>query len=287
MHLRNALISTGLVCAAILASTSIAQTIPNGTFEQWTGGDPVGWQTSNSPPTWTNVVQSSSAHGGSSAAQGTVVNFSGIPVTPSLLAGTNGNGIPINTRPEALHCWYKFAGVGGDGFSVSVVVSKNSQGIGAGMLVNATAAAVYREFIVNIAYVTGETPDTAEIAIAVFPFNPPSHFNSVFTVDDLTWGPASDVKGLGGMPHSFALEQNYPNPFNPTTNIEFQIPKSSFVSLKVYDVLGREVATLVNEELTMGKYRAALDGATLPSGTYFYRLEAGNYSATKRLLLVK
>ena len=88
-------------------------------------------------------------------------------------------------------------------------------------------------------------------------------------------------------PDGFILEQNYPNPFNPTTTISFSIPSSSFISLKVYDILGKEVATLVNEEKQAGNYEVNFDAASLSSGTYFYRLQAGNIIATKKLLLVK
>jgi hypothetical protein len=209
----------------------------------------------------------------------------GIP--PSILAGAEGDGFPIVSRPDALHGWYKFTSVGGDGFTVSVVFSNNSGGVGSGMIADATPASVYREFVVNILYPTAETPDTVEMVIATFPFTGGYHVGTFFIVDDLTWGPVSDVKEFGGIPSSFALEQNYPNPFNPTTNIEFQVPQRSHVSLKVFDVLGCEVADLVSEELAPGKYRATLDGATLPSGAYFYHLQAGVFSATKRLMLVK
>lgn len=286
MTLRNVMLIICLVCAATLSSTIYGQTIPNASFEQWTGGNPTGWETSNSPPTWTNIIQSTSAHAGASSVQGTVLDFSGTPIPPSLLAGGDGNGFPIASRPAALHLWYKFSPLGGDGFMVSVLLRKNSQGIGAGLIADATPVSVYREFVVNILYGLSDIPDTVEMAIAVFPFAG-YHAGSVFTVDDLAWGPASDVKEIGGIPSSFALEQNYPNPFNPTTNIVFQVAKSSFVSLKVFDLLGREVAQLVSEELMPGKYRATLDGTALPSGAYFYHLQAGVFSATKKLMLVK
>ena len=86
---------------------------------------------------------------------------------------------------------------------------------------------------------------------------------------------------------NFMLAQNYPNPFNPTTNIEYQIPNREFVTLKVYDVLGNEVATLVNEEKPGGSYTIKFDGSKLSSGVYFYRLQAGEYSSTKKLILMK
>ena len=85
----------------------------------------------------------------------------------------------------------------------------------------------------------------------------------------------------------FSLNQNYPNPFNPTTTIKFQIPTSGFVSLKVFDLLGREVATLVNEELQPGSYERVFDANGMRSGVYLCRLQAGNLQLTKKLILIK
>jgi len=91
----------------------------------------------------------------------------------------------------------------------------------------------------------------------------------------------------GEIPSSYLLKQNYPNPFNPTTNINFSIPKSGFVTLKVYNTVGMEVATLLNENKTAGNYLVGFNAANLPSGAYFYRLEADNYVETKKMLLLK
>jgi len=85
----------------------------------------------------------------------------------------------------------------------------------------------------------------------------------------------------------YSLEQNYPNPFNPTTKIKYQLPKISFVTIKVYDVLGKEISTLVNEEKPAGNYEVELTGDGLPSGIYFYQLRAGNYIETKKMVLIK
>jgi len=81
--------------------------------------------------------------------------------------------------------------------------------------------------------------------------------------------------------------QNYPNPFNPSTKISYQIPTKNLVTLKVYDILGREVATLVNAQQNAGQYVATFDGSRLASGVYFYRIQAGTYINTKKLLLLK
>jgi len=83
------------------------------------------------------------------------------------------------------------------------------------------------------------------------------------------------------------LIQNYPNPFNPATTIKYSIPELSFVILKVYDVLGNEIAILVNEEKPIGNYEVEFDATTLPSGIYFYRLQAGSFVETKKMVLMK
>ncbi len=86
---------------------------------------------------------------------------------------------------------------------------------------------------------------------------------------------------------TFGLDQNYPNPFNPATVISYQLPVSGQVSLKVYDMLGKEVASLVNETKEAGSYSAKFDGSQLSSGIYFYTLQSGNFTATKKLTLMK
>jgi len=89
------------------------------------------------------------------------------------------------------------------------------------------------------------------------------------------------------LPTSFKLFQNYPNPFNPETAISYQISAISKVSLRIYDLLGREVAMLINEEKTPGYYSGMFNAESLPSGIYFYKLTAGNFSSTKKMILLK
>jgi len=88
-------------------------------------------------------------------------------------------------------------------------------------------------------------------------------------------------------PEGFYLSQNYPNPFNPSTVISYRLPVIGFVTLKVYDLLSREIATLVNEEKPAGEYEVEFDASKLPSGIYFYQLRAGQYSETKKMILLK
>ena len=89
------------------------------------------------------------------------------------------------------------------------------------------------------------------------------------------------------IPTAFTLMQNYPNPFNPSTTMNYELPTKGFVTLKVFDLLGREVAVLVNEEKSAGRYSVQWNAAMLPSGVYFYRLDAGSFSQTRKLLLLK
>jgi hypothetical protein len=96
------------------------------------------------------------------------------------------------------------------------------------------------------------------------------------------------VEPIGGtIPDGFRLEQNYPNPFNPSTKIEFALPRTEYVDLKVFDILGREVAVLVNEEKPAGSYRVTFDAKGIPSGTYFYTLKSGSFSVTRSMVVVK
>jgi len=102
-----------------------------------------------------------------------------------------------------------------------------------------------------------------------------------------TFGVTTDVRELPGVPDVYTLNQNYPNPFNPTTNIVYSIPQSTFVTLKVYDVLGSEVGTLVNEFQTAGNYTVDFNATNLANGAYFYRLTAGSFTDVKKMVLMK
>jgi hypothetical protein len=97
----------------------------------------------------------------------------------------------------------------------------------------------------------------------------------------------TDVRSTDKIPQDYLLQNNYPNPFNPSTTINYQLPKQSYITLKVFDVLGREVATLVNRVEEQGYKSVNFDASKLSSGIYYYRLQAGNYAETKKLLLLR
>jgi hypothetical protein len=98
---------------------------------------------------------------------------------------------------------------------------------------------------------------------------------------------AIDPISSSNIPDKFSLYQNYPNPFNPSTNIKFDIPKASNVKLTVYNTLGKEVATLINEELSAGQYNMQWNGAGVSSGVYFYKLETDGMTEIRKMMLIK
>ena len=104
---------------------------------------------------------------------------------------------------------------------------------------------------------------------------------------DGTFSYSDEVNVSYDVPAEFVLNQNYPNPFNPSTKISYFVPEESFVSIKVYDFLGREVTTLVNEMKSTGSYDFSFNASGLPSGTYFYVMTADSYSSTKKMVLLK
>jgi hypothetical protein len=89
------------------------------------------------------------------------------------------------------------------------------------------------------------------------------------------------------IPNDFSLSQNYPNPFNPTTKFKFKLPSKGFVKLIVFDMLGKEIETLVNEDLNAGTYEYQWNGINLPTGVYFYRLITDSYSETRKMVMIK
>jgi hypothetical protein len=114
------------------------------------------------------------------------------------------------------------------------------------------------------------------------------HVGSYFLLDDIAFSGSVGVsENTDNTPNATQLVQNYPNPFNPTTNFQFSIAHAGFVSLKVFDLLGREGATLVSEELPAGNHTQQWNASAIPSGVYFYRLQSGLFVETKKFVLQK
>lgn len=127
---------------------------------------------------------------------------------------------------------------------------------------------------------------------------PPGAYSTTVTVGDPHHGPVlvpadlivMNLTGIGGeesLPSGYDLKQNYPNPFNPSTRITYVLPANQFVTLKIYNVIGQEIATLVRREQSAGSHMVVWNAANVSGGVYFYRLQAGSFAAVKRMILVK
>jgi len=139
---------------------------------------------------------------------------------------------------------------------------------------------------------TGANGATSVYAVDVEGDGDMDVLSASFSDSKLAWNENLLIVGIYdnntlGAPLQFQLYNNYPNPFNPSTSIQYAVKDRQFVTLKVYDVLGNEVATLVNEEKPAGSYEVAFDAAQLSSGIYFYKLQAGSFVETKKMILLK
>ena len=270
----------------LLFNSLLLSQILNSGFEEWNSeGNPVYWKATNAPPSYTTITQTSDAHSGNWAVEGNVITFSVFTIGPTIISGEEGNGIPINFRPEAIHGYYKFTSIQDDYLQVQANFKKNGVYIGGGAN-NLVPTNSYTEFGINISYITEDIPDSVLIAIFIVSGTGFSHVGSKMFIDDLFWGSATNVESeINSL--DFKLNQNFPNPFNPSTSIQFAIGSGQFVTLKVYDVLGNEVASLVNEEKPAGNYEVDFSAAGLASGIYFYQLQAGSFIETKQMILLR
>ena len=121
--------------------------------------------------------------------------------------------------------------------------------------------------------------------------NPSGYDSGAVFIDGIQYRYSAEVNNTPTLPTEYSLEQNYPNPFNPTTVIRYSIPatlsKNVHVQLDIYDVLGNHVSQLVNKDQKAGIYEVKFNGINLPSGIYFYRIHAGSFTNTKKLILLK
>ncbi len=272
-------------------SISQAQVL-NGDFENWTNGNPDSWTTDNVTSTsLIPITQSTDKYSGSYAVKGEVMSVYSQIYPPELWQYSS-----INQKYTSLTGYYKFNPANSsDVLSISVVVLDSSSYTGgAGDTLIATATSAYKKFTLPITYIPNSaTPQQAYILIVIDDTSDTNNGNpavgSNFILDNLqlTGGTTGIANNGASSPERFALNQNYPNPFNPTTTIEYQIPRRSHVLLEIYDILGNKIRTLVNEEESSGYYKINFNASNLPSGVYLYRIVAGNFNQTKKLILLK
>lgn len=266
-------------------SSIVLSQIPNAGFENWSNGDPVGWFTYDL--LGDAVTQSSDKHSGSSAAKMQIIDFVGTPIPPILYSGR----FAVSQVHGSLTGYYKFAPQNANvNISVDILMYQGTTPVGGGFWETYQPASSYVQFTVPIDYISTTVPDSAYIQIAVVDTSAGSTgIGSYALIDDLGFGGFVDVKEISNsqLPISYNLRQNYPNPFNPSTKIEYSIPEESFVNLKVYNLIGEEVATLVNQYQKAGIYRAEFNAEGLNSGVYIAKLTANGFTRSIKMTLMK
>jgi hypothetical protein len=294
------------ICLLSLSTNSFAQNpVPNAGFELWAndpnfGLSPVGWSCPSnvSAASLLPITRSTDSYTGSYAVRGEVLNFAGSPIPPLIYTGSiSQQTFPVSENHISFEGSYKFSPQGGDMLYIQVIFSNPGvQGGAEGhiMLANEVTG-TYLGFEIPMEYdddnPVGWQATQANITVTILPPEDQApHIGTWFLIDHFTFdGYPLDVDDIsnGEIPVSFSLEQNYPNPFNPTTNINFNLPKNSFVSLKVYNIQGKEVATLVNDELPVGSYKADWNASKMPSGVYVYILRVKNIILSHKMILMK
>jgi hypothetical protein len=217
------------------------------------------------------------------------------------------SAFPVSARHATLNGYYEFTPINGDSCQFIVALYKygyvNPAKPGYGNMVGIgslckSASSSYAPFTVTIIYFDSTTvPDSASIALSAYKQMDLTTMagglplgNSVLYVDNLSFDTlltSISKDRTDEIPGEYELRQNFPNPFNPSTVISYQLHAAGQVILKVYNVLGREVKTLVSERQTAGSHHVTFNAGSLPSGVYFYRIQAGDYHDAKKLILLK
>lgn len=273
---------------------SVSAQIPNGGFESWTGDNPNSWTTNNVEGVLTTITKSNSAHTGSSALKGEVVNLAGFGIIgPYLISndGTSDEGFVINKKYNSVKGYYKLNTTANDQLVVIVGVYTGDTGVGAGV-VQLHAAGSYTQFSVPIAYepTFNGTPDHCVISIQIFDANGGSQYTegTEMYMDDLE----ISMDFVSSIDENISqntnqLMQNRPNPFSTSTSINFNVAESNLVTLKVYDILGNEVKTILNKEMSAGNYDVSFEAPPTSNGIFFYKLTIGNFTETRMMQITK
>jgi len=284
----------------VICGASLSAQLLNSSFENWDLlGNPVNWTAPILPGGLTPIVQSNDAHEGSFAAKLEVVDYLGIPYSGALqsIDSENQFGHPISERFSQLSGYYKFFPTGAAQLLIVVSVYDVSfMLIGVGGIDVFDSANNWTQFNIPIEYIFSTEAASIIVTISITDSSSsgidPNTLGAIALIDNLTLGNPTHISEKSNVPLNYSLSQNYPNPFNPSTIIKYSIPsngksKLPNVTLKIYDVLGREITRLVNEQQGLGNYRIVWNAVDQASGIYFYAIQIGNFSETKKMILQK
>jgi hypothetical protein len=263
----------------LLSGSLIAQ-IPNPSFENWTSGSPNGWYVLPIPG---SVSQSANAHAGTSAVELNTVNPGFGNVSGTVHTGTATSEYFINSGNfSSLSGWYILNISGGDVLFITLATkcAPNTSN-GAGFVQIKSNSAVYKQFTVPMTYGNVCTSDSAFIEFSIIDTATGFTNNGTFAIiDDLQLGPA----GINEISNSVTLEKAYPNPANTECNIIYSLPSDGIVNIALYDISGRKIETLLNnEQQSNGRYKLPVDVSGLASGIYVYTITVNGQSYAQKL----
>ena len=284
-----------IILFIFMISYSFAQNpIPNAGFEEWTDGTPNNWATLDIPGFYDAITQTNIAHSGSWAVKGETIDYFGA-VAPPFLISEEGY-FAISQNYTRLTGFYQFSNNGEDAFwAIVELFDAQDMIVAAGYGEFGETSGGYTQFAVNLEYVYGNEQPAAKayiwlsITTSSEAQTDSLSLGSYFLLDDLAFDNVNSISndGFGKSAKTYQLVQNYPNPFNPSTTINFSIPQSGKVNLSVFNSIGQEVQTLVDDEMTAGDHQVTFNAENLPSGIYFYKLEAGDFLDVKKMIVIK
>ncbi len=281
---------THFLCVVIFYPIISFCQIPNSGFEDWvtdpdSNSNPVGWQTTNSYPI-VNVEPVTPGCSGNFALKVKTVNI-GLTIPGAAILETAYN---FTQRPTKFTACVKSNIVAGDIPLIMIALFKGDSSVAAIDSCTFKIDTTINQFThmeFPIAYLNNLLPDSLIVIVLSGFLN--GHVGTELIIDDIAFSfeGSTDMIEHKNMKTNFTLNQNYPNPFNPVTTISYSIASSAIVELKVYDVLGNEITSLVNGEQPAGTYKVNFDTQGLSSGMYFYTLQSDGFIETRKMILIK
>jgi hypothetical protein len=293
--------ATIILIISLCITINLNGQIPNQGFEDWTAVgnciEPTGWHsfyylvdsTGNYCPVTRSTDHYPELVGSYSAriANDTTIWNTGIEpgrfLGWGMLITTKFNDkplFPITGHPTSLCGYYKFLPENGDTMNINIFLSENGTEVSAGHLESNISTPNWTSFIIPFTSYTNADSARITLSAAAEPKNGIGVLgNSVLYIDNLSFDvliTSVTEKPADRIPETYVLSQNYPNPFNPVTTIQFSLPKPGKISLKIFNLLGEEVATLVSGQLPAGSYTYEWDGSNMASGIYLYRWSVGS-----------
>ncbi|MFI5220778.1 MAG: T9SS type A sorting domain-containing protein [Bacteroidia bacterium] len=279
-----------MLANVMLINVGYAQTIPNADFETWSGGSPTGWTALTNIPALSvyTVTQSADHFSGSSSVKFNTVNYAG-HIYPALM--TNTNGIATSLKPVYLNGYIKSYLTGSDTFWLAVTFYSNTSGNSGGAVdrsnLNQTS---WTPFHVSLAYPANFIPDTVLFYFQLHAATTSSVYIDSISFSDTPLGNElgavlPGVKNISPVPvfNSFV----YPDPANGNSHINFGLNSTSSVNIRIYDITGRFVKTVLNETVASGIHQADFNADELHSGIYFYTISGNGISETKKFVVNK